>query len=146
MARRKKGKSNATQAARTDAVASAKDRIVEALRCGASLQHAAEAGGIHRNTLWAWRGDDEEFARECELARSEHARRMLGVISSAAGEGDWRAAAWWLEKYDMAHRVLEATAAERELAAKQTERPSDEKRTGEERRRRLSDLLKGRPS
>lgn len=82
--------------------------ILERLREGAFKKHAARAAGIAHQTLedWLSRGANGEepyasFAEEVERAIAEDAVRNQGIITQASREkieGDWRAAAWNLEK------------------------------------------------
>lgn len=82
--------------------------IVQHLKLGAFKKHAANAVGISAGTLEEWlkRGEsgEEPYAQllvEVEAAIALDAIRNQGIISkAAAGEhaGDWKAAAWNLEK------------------------------------------------
>lgn len=83
-------------------------RIIEAVRRGLTYKQAAAYGGISYATLnrWRIRGRDEnsgpeefrEFWRQLEQANGEAAFQFLGSISTAAEEGDWKAASWFLER------------------------------------------------
>lgn len=83
--------------------------IVQIVRGGAYLKTAAQFAGVHRDTIRRWRKRGETdlqdnvespyaaFARA--LARAEaqaEATRVLRI--QAAGEKDWRADAWYLER------------------------------------------------
>jgi hypothetical protein len=82
--------------------------IVDQLRAGAFRAHAARAAGVAESTVDAWlrRGDAGErnyrdFAREVRRAQAEDAIRSQAIITRAAFglvDGDWRAAAWALER------------------------------------------------
>lgn len=76
----------------------ARERVLQALRLGATYRVASQAAGIHHATLERWRRDDEEFSAECERARGEMAMRMLARLEQASTEGTWQAAAWKLER------------------------------------------------
>lgn len=95
----------------------AKARILEALESGMFLKHAAEAAGVSASTLHLWiqKGagtwKDREggrelppdpefaaFAADVAAARAKAVERCLRTITKAAAEGDWRAAAWFLER------------------------------------------------
>jgi len=39
-----------------------------------------------------------EFLESVTRARAEAVAKKVAVISSAAGQGDWKASAWWLER------------------------------------------------
>jgi hypothetical protein len=82
--------------------------IIRHLRLGAFKVHAAQAAGISIDALEQWlklgRAGDRryaEFAIEVDKAMAEDAIRKTAVISTAALKGhvgDWRAAAWDLER------------------------------------------------
>lgn len=84
------------------------DKIVEALKLGCFKRHAAAAAGISWRTFEQWLqwGDEgrepyASLAYDCEVAIAEDAKRNQAIVSkAAAGEhaGDWRAAAWNLER------------------------------------------------
>lgn len=84
------------------------DKIVEHLKAGAFKSHAAAAVGLSRMTIdeWLRRGSEGEepyaaFALAVNAAIAEDAIRNQGIISRAAFQdapGDWRAAAWNLER------------------------------------------------
>lgn len=97
------------------------EKISEAIGNGNTLEEASASAGVNRSTIrrWRWRGDAEiervraagesEAVREseelyvdlCFALMRAHARaeiRDLEVISAAAERGDWRAAAWRLER------------------------------------------------
>lgn len=84
------------------------ERIVQHLRIGAFKTQAAAAAGISADTLdnWVLRGNAGEepyvqFALDVEQVIAEEVIRNLGAIAKAATtktDGDWRAAAWLLER------------------------------------------------
>lgn len=83
-------------------------KIVKNLQAGAFKTHAAQAAGISHHTLDVWlkwgregREPYAQFAEDCEQAIAEDAVRNHLVITKAALgpiEGDWKAAAWLLER------------------------------------------------
>lgn len=83
-------------------------KIVEALELGAFKRHAAAAAGIGWRTLEQWMqwGDEGRepyvsFAHDCEVAIGKDALRNQAIVSKAASgphAGDWKAAAWNLER------------------------------------------------
>lgn len=83
-------------------------QIVDALKVGAFKKHAANAAGISERTLADWlqwgaegREPYVELLRDVEQAIAADAVRNQTIISkAAAGEhaGDWKAAAWNLER------------------------------------------------
>lgn len=94
------------------------ERITDALRNGAYIEHAAQAAGISTSTYHGWmeRGRNErdrrkaglaaddhetpyvEFLESVERAQSEAAVDLLGEIANHARNGTWQAAAWILER------------------------------------------------
>lgn len=80
-------------------------RIVEALRLGATREHAASYAGISPRTLYNWlskgstarNGMYLQFFQDVKKAEGENTVSMLGVIKTAA-QTDWKAAAWCLER------------------------------------------------
>ena len=87
------------------------EKLIEALRSGAYRIEACRAAGIHYNTLLAWekKGESEssgeyvEFLEALRMAEAEAVITNVEVINKAAQNGDWRAAAWFLEhKYPTA--------------------------------------------
>ena len=81
-------------------------RIIEALRLGATYEIAAEYAGISRSTLYNWmeKGKDQKsgqyrtFLDSIKGAEARGAIANLAMIESAAKSGDWKAAAWRLER------------------------------------------------
>jgi len=95
------------------------EAIVQALRVGAYIEDAAESAGVAESTVYAWisRGQEHapdlgtpiskvpkaqrvyvEFAESVEKARAGAVVFNLAMIRQAASNGDWKAAAWWLER------------------------------------------------
>jgi transposase len=81
--------------------------IVEAIRNGNYMETAAQAVGVHKGTLYRWieQADDPEasdiyraFRDAVESARAEAEKRDLDIITRAAHDGSWQAAAWKLER------------------------------------------------
>ena len=95
-----------------------RDRLLTALRTGAYLDAACGHAGIGLSTLMLWmqRGRDErerinagippnpneapfvEIMEAVEKARYDAEVRNIGIIQNAAANGQWQAAAWWLER------------------------------------------------
>jgi hypothetical protein len=74
--------------------------ILATARMGLPIRFAAIAGGITVETLGEWRADDPEFGRAFELAGLESVKHRWDLIQEAArrADGDWKAAAWSLER------------------------------------------------
>jgi hypothetical protein len=82
-------------------------RIVDAIRCGASRAKAAQAAGIDRSTLQRYlargRGPNApvRFQKFVEAFKAAEVAAYLASVDSirqAADRGDWRAAAFMLER------------------------------------------------
>lgn len=93
------------------------DRIVNTLRLGNYVEHAASYAGISRATLYNWlkKGDEarekrengaeldeieERYARfseDVDNARATAIVRNVSIIQQAA-QTNWQAAGWWLER------------------------------------------------
>lgn len=78
------------------------DRLVAYLRSGSYVDVACRAVGISRETFDAWMGSDDpahvELRDRVDRARAEAEVANLAVVSRAAREGVWAAAAWLLER------------------------------------------------
>lgn len=70
-----------------DAKAARKKRILDAIAQGASFAKAAEAGGICRQNLWAWRQADPEFDRAVKEAVETGTDRIEDEALRRAVEG-----------------------------------------------------------
>ena len=80
-------------------------KLIEALSSGSYGIDACRAAGIHYNTLLAWEkkgesqksGEYVEFLEALRSAEAEAVVSKVDMIHGAAMNGDWRAAAWFLE-------------------------------------------------
>jgi hypothetical protein len=72
-------------------------RLEEALRLGCTYAAACGYANISDDTLANWRRDKSGFSERLARAEGEATVRWLQTIENAAG-GDWRAAAWKLER------------------------------------------------
>jgi len=109
------------------------DALIANVLEGVPITRAVGAAGIAVSTYYAWverarAGEDPyvEFAERVALARDEVRARMVKVVTSAAFNGDVKAAQWYLERCDREHfgrnpetvvHVHPNTTAEAELAA-----------------------------
>lgn len=59
---------------------------------------AAEAVGMHRDTLRSWRDDDPEFDALVAAARMGAISRKIQRIDEAGERRDWKADSWYLER------------------------------------------------
>jgi Helix-turn-helix domain of resolvase len=79
------------------------DELVVLLAAGVPVGHAARAVGVSRWTLARWMRDG--LRKEVEQARAEgpevdaRAEARLVALVTRAAQGDWQAAAWWLERH-----------------------------------------------
>lgn len=74
------------------------DRLLAALRLGATHRIAAQCAGIGVSTMRDWIRDKPMFAESVAEAEAYGAVLMLERITAAANEGTWQAAAWLLER------------------------------------------------
>jgi len=94
------------------------EAIVRYVRIGAPLKSAAKAAGVSEASVRRWLARGREWldgeaappAREApyasfasEIARAQGAAVAFhfAVIRRAAGQGSWRASAWWLEHHQL---------------------------------------------
>lgn len=82
----------------TKRTAAAEKRILSILSVGGTWAMAAAAGKVSDDTLKRWRDDDAGFAGRCACARDGGAAKLVEKIRQEAEDGDWRAAAWLLER------------------------------------------------
>jgi transposase len=87
--------------------AAVETRVVDAIRAGASREKAAQAAGVSRSTLQNWlvRGQEPKppvkFQKFVAAFREAEVAAYLASVESirqAADSGDWRAAAFMLER------------------------------------------------
>ena len=71
--------------------------ILEMLNEGVPKVHAARAAGVHENTLTRWLNEDAEFSDAVRAAESAAVALRVRRIGKA-GEKDWRADSWYLER------------------------------------------------
>lgn len=76
-----------------------RNRILDALREGASYRLAAAAAGLDDQFIARWMADDPEFA---EQVRQHKATASLAMIRKVRTADDWKAAAWYLERTERA--------------------------------------------
>lgn len=115
---------------------SVQETIVNAVRIGAYLDDAASLAGISRGTLFRWLADGRDaseradageelddrsllyrdFCDAVEKARADAMLRNIGIIQTAAQNGTWQAAAWYLERTNPKkwgrHDTVELTGAD----------------------------------
>ena len=72
-------------------------QVIDAIRNGVSESVAASLVGVHRNTLGNWKKQDVAFCAAIDSARAAFINRHHANIDKA-GERDWRASAYVLER------------------------------------------------
>ena len=81
--------------------------ILDALAAGSSVRAACEAAGIGTTTFYRWCSEGERdgapehlraFRDGATRARAQARVAYAAIIRRAANDGDWRAAAWFLER------------------------------------------------
>jgi len=94
--------------------------LLDYIRIGTPVRKAVTASGIAEKTFYNWmsRGLAErerqallpnaknsptevvflQFLQRVEQARAEAIMKKVAVIAKSGNDGDWRAAAWWLER------------------------------------------------
>jgi hypothetical protein len=94
--------------------------LLDYIRIGTPVRKAVTASGIAEKTFYNWmsRGLAErerlsismtaksnptevvflQFLQRVEQARAEAITKKVAVIAKSGNDGDWRAAAWWLER------------------------------------------------
>ena len=73
--------------------------VLEALRQGMHRNKAANAAGLHHQTLYNWIETRPAVRTQVEQAEAEHIQSRLALIDKAAQTPqNWTAAAWSLER------------------------------------------------
>lgn len=72
--------------------------IVNALVAGNTRRAAAAFAEIDQNTFYRWLDDDPDFRAAVDHAEAKAEVRYVTRVAQAVAEGDWHAAAWWLER------------------------------------------------
>ncbi len=71
--------------------------ILEALGDGMTQRDASMLAGISEDTLCIWKRTNSEFSEQMGQKAIEYKRKMMKRIEKA-GEKDWKATAWLLER------------------------------------------------
>ncbi len=77
--------------------AATKAVILQNVRNGVGLGIAAQAAGVHENTLYNWRQSDVAFGEAILAARAAFIQTNIKRVNDA-GERDWKAASYLLER------------------------------------------------
>jgi len=76
-----------------------REKLLDNLRTGMSVDAACTQSSIHRCTYYRWIEEDEEFAEEVEAAKDFSEATLLQTIKyQGEAKQDWRASAWILER------------------------------------------------
>ncbi len=71
--------------------------ILEALGSGMTQRDASLLAGISEDTLCLWKRNNSEFSEQMGQKLIEHKQKLIKRIE-LAGEKDWKATAWILER------------------------------------------------
>jgi hypothetical protein len=74
-----------------------RQQVLGYLRQGMTRSTAAELAGFNRSSLWRLLEREIAFGHQVRQAEAD-ARGRAEALVLRAGESDWRAAAWWLER------------------------------------------------
>jgi hypothetical protein len=94
--------------------------LLDYIRIGTPIRNAVVAAGVTETSFYSWinRGMAErerlklvkgakesptevvflKFLEQVERAKAEAITKKVAVIAKSGNDGDWRAAAWWLER------------------------------------------------
>ena len=78
-------------------------QVIDSLSKGVSLAVASRIVGVHPDTLLAWRKGDPDFSVAVDAARAAFLTRHHANIDKA-GDRDWRASSYLLERQDETRR------------------------------------------
>ena len=73
-------------------------KILDAIRLGATYQHACNYAGIDIDTFANWRARYPDFSDQVKQAEGGALVGWLTKIEAAANDGNWQAAAWKAER------------------------------------------------
>lgn len=82
------------------------EQAVKLLEAGNYQKHVAQALGVAEETWYRWLREGEqgqhplkrEFYESVKRAEARAIARNVALVQRAAQEGNWQAAAWWLER------------------------------------------------
>ena len=74
------------------------EAVLNAIEAGGTLTDAARVAGIGRRTLYDWLEQDPELGERIDEAKLRRREKLLRRIEQSSEEGDWKAAAWILER------------------------------------------------
>lgn len=74
------------------------DQLLAALEDGDTRRAAAAVADIDHATLYRWMAKDATLRDKIEKAEAIAEHRRVAIVRKAGEEGNWQAAAWWLER------------------------------------------------
>lgn len=82
------------------------EQAVKLIEAGNYQKHVAQALGVSEETWYRWMREGEQrksalkrkFYEEIKKAEARAVARNVALIQKAAQDGNWQAAAWWLER------------------------------------------------
>lgn len=74
------------------------ERVLKAIACGATRPAAAGFAGICEDTFYKMLNVVPGFSESVKIAEMKAVARFQLKVTKAAQEGNWTAAAWWLER------------------------------------------------
>jgi transposase len=102
------------------------NKIVQALKMGATHELACNYAGIGVSTFHDWMSAKPEFSEAVKEAEGAAAVGWLAKIEKAANEGTWQAAAWKLERRYPREYGRTVVTQEQSLTPEQLEAMSDD--------------------
>jgi len=72
--------------------------LFSALREGNTRRAACAYAGVSEDSLARWLARSADFAERIKEAENMAEQQYVGAIRRAAHQGNWTAAAWWLER------------------------------------------------
>ena len=88
------------------------ERVLAAIRVGATQRLAAAYAGVDQDTVIAWRLRYPDFSDAFKSAEGAAGVQWLAKIEAAANDGAWQAAAWKLERrypHEYGRQAVEVT-------------------------------------
>lgn len=73
-------------------------KLEQSLHDGFCIERACQLSGISRSTFYSHLAADPDFSDRIALAQSWATERANQVVIKAIGQGDLKAAQWWLER------------------------------------------------
>ena len=74
-----------------------RETLLKALEAGHTYKAACASAGLSEDAFARYRAEYADFADDVRQAEAKAAIRLVGQILEA-GDKDWRALAWWLER------------------------------------------------